>query len=222
MTHLAFINPLLFSPGDRLSREEFLALWEQMPSMKFAELIDGTVYMPSPLSLAHGGRDGQVQLLFGTYAARTRVCELATNATWLLLESAPQPDAALWLLPQYGGGITVVNELASGAPELIAEICHSSRSYDLGPKLSLYQRAGVPEYIAFLIKERRVEWRILEEGSYRVQKPDPQGILRSRIFPGLWLDESAYWRGDSAGMLEVLDQGLRSEEHAEFLRRLGA
>ncbi|MDQ2945200.1 MAG: Uma2 family endonuclease [Acidobacteriota bacterium] len=222
MTHLAFINPLLFSPGDRLSREEFLELWEQMPRMKFAELIDGTVYMPSPLSLDHGGRDGQVQLLFGIYAARTRVCKLATNCTWLVLESAPQPDAALWLLPRYGGRTTVVDGLASGAPELIAEICHSSRSYDLGPKLSLYQRAEVPEYIAFLIKERRIEWRILEQGSYRVQNPDHQGILRSRIFPGLWLDENAYWEDDSARMLEVLEAGLRSEEHAEFLRRLRA
>jgi hypothetical protein len=222
MTHLAFINPLLFSPGDRLSRKEFLELWEQMPALKFAELIDGTVYMPSPLSFVHGRRDGQVQVLFGTYAARARVCQLATNATGLLLESAPQPDATLLLLPQYGGRTTAVDELAGGVPELVAEICHSSRSYDLGPKLSLYQRAGVPEYIAFLIKERRIEWRILEEGSYRIQKPDHEGILGSRIFPGLWLDEAAYWGEDSTRMLDVLEAGLRSPEHAEFLRRLGA
>ena len=61
MTHLVHVNPLLFEPGERLSVDEFLDLWERMPNLKFAELIDGVVYMPSPLSFEHGRRDGQLQ-----------------------------------------------------------------------------------------------------------------------------------------------------------------
>ncbi|MGI8745309.1 MAG: Uma2 family endonuclease [Bryobacteraceae bacterium] len=221
MTHLALINPLLFSPGDRLSREEFLDLWEQMPGLKFAELIDGIVYMPSPLSIEHGSQDFDMHGWVFNYQLHTPVFQGVANATWLMLESAPQPDTALRLLPEFGGRTTVQDKLASGAPELVIEVCHSSRSYDLGPKLSLYQRADVNEYIALLIKEKRVEWRVLEAGSYRLLKPDEAGVFRSKIFPGLWLDESALWRNDAKRLIEVLNQGLHSDEHAAFLKRLG-
>ena len=219
MTHLALINSLLFSPGDQLSREEFLDLWEQMPDLKFAELIDGTVYMPSPLSLEHGSRDVEVHGWVHFYQLKTPVCKAVANATWLLLESAPQPDTALILQPQFGGRTSVSGKLASGAPELVVEVCQSSRSYDLGPKLRLYQRAEIDEYIAFLLREQRIEWRILEHGRYRLLKADGDGIMRSRVFPGLWLDEAAWWRGDLNRVQEVLEAGLRSPEHAHFLEQ---
>ncbi len=219
MTHSTLINPLLFSPGDQLSREEFLDLWEQMPELKFAELIDGTVYMPSPLSYQHGSRDVEVHGWVHFYQMKTPVCKAIGNATWLVLESAPQPDTALILLPAFGGRTTISGKLASGAPELVVEVCQSSRSYDLGPKLRLYQRAGINEYIAHLEKEQRTEWRILEGGSYRILKVDADGILRSRVFPGLWLDEAAFWRGDLKGVRVALEAGLKSPEHAHFLER---
>ena len=219
MTHLALINPLLFSPGDQLSREEFLDLWEQMPDLKFAELIDGTVFMPSPLSAAHASRDVEVHGWIYLYQSETPVCKAFGNATWLILESAPQPDTALCLLPEFGGRTSLSGKLASGAPELVVEVCQSSRSYDLGPKLHLYQRAEIDEYIAFLLREQRIEWRILEDGRYRLLKADADGVLRSRVFPGLWLDEAAWWRGDLKRVRATLEGGLRSPEHAEFLER---
>ena len=219
MTHLALINSLLFSPGDQLSREEFLDLWEQMPDLKFAELIDGTVYMPSPLSAAHASRDVEVHGWIYLYQSETSVCKAFGNATWLILDSAPQPDTALCLLPEFGGRTSLSGKLASGAPELVVEVCQSSRSYDLGPKLRLYQRAEIDEYIAFLLREQRIEWRVLESGSYRLLKADPDGILRSRVFPGLWLDEVAFWRDDLKGVQVALEAGLKSPEHAEFMAR---
>jgi hypothetical protein len=219
MTHLIHVNPLLFEPGDRMNREEFLERWEQMPGLKFAELIDGVVYMPSPLSRAHGRRDALMHLLIGTYAARTGVCEDVMNATCLMLESAPQPDISLNLLPKFGGAMNLTGKLASGVPELIVEVCLSSRSFDLGPKLALYQRAGVQEYIAVLLEEERVEWRSLESGSYRLMERDDAGVFRSAAFPGLWLDEPAFWKGDSQRMLEVLEAGLASAESVRFRNR---
>lgn len=220
MTHLVHLTPLLFEPGDRLSREEFLALWEQMPNLKSAELIDGVVYMPSPVSYGHSKHHGDMQMLLSIYAARTRVCRASTEATWLMLNSAPQPDVAMRLFPEFGGRTDTSGELASGAPELIAEICKSSRSYDLGPKLALYQQAGVCEYITVLMKERRIEWRRLEEGSYRLLSRDTSGVFRSVEFPGLWIDEGAFWAEASDRLLAVLDAGLASAECAAFLDRL--
>jgi hypothetical protein len=137
-----------------------------------------------------------------------------------MLGSAPQPDIALSLEPEYGGKMEIApRDLASGLPELVVEICRSSRSYDLGPKLALYERAGVPEYLAILVEERRFEWRILEQGRYRLMEAS-EGVFRSRIFPGLWIDEPAFWRRDGRHLLAVVDQGLQSPEFLEFKRGL--
>jgi Putative restriction endonuclease len=209
----------LLSPGDRMGLEEFLNRWEQSPELKFAELIDGVVYMPSPLSIGHSGWDGLVHSVLGYYALRSAVAKTFPNATWLLRGSAPQPDLALSLKTEYGGKMaTGPRELASGLPELVVEVCRSSRSYDLGPKLALYERAGVPEYLAILIEEERFEWRILEQGRYRIMEAS-DGIFRSRILPGLWIDEPAFWREDESRLLAVVDQGLSSPEFLEFKQR---
>jgi Uma2 family endonuclease len=192
-----------------------------MPQLKFAELIDGVVYMPSPVSYEDGRRDVQMQLLVATYAARTGICEVLSNATWLMLESAPQPDIAVRLLPEYGGKTSIsADGLASGSPELVVEITRSSRSFDLGPKLALYQRAAVQEYIAVLTEERRIEWHVLESGSYGTLQPDADDLLQSLAFPGLRLDESAFWRDDSTRLLAVLEAGLAAAECGAFLERL--
>jgi Uma2 family endonuclease len=210
MTQLLYSNPLLFSPGDRMDRDEFLSRWNRMPDVKFAELIDGIVYMPSPISREHSRLQGQMAVLLSHYVGHTTRCELLPNGTWHMLESSPQPDIALALLTQYGGRNTTLNGYPQGVPELAVEIARSSRSYDLGPKLALYQRAGVPEYMAVLVEERRIEWRVLnEDGSYDLLDPK-DGTYRSRIFPGLWVNEHAFWAGDTAAMIATLNEGLAS------------
>lgn len=203
-----------------MSREEFIARWEQMPEVKNAELIDGVVYMPSPVSFIHGSFDAPFHLLIGYYTAETPGCDWLPNTTWLMLESAPQPDISLYIRPEAGGRTGEVKDLIAGAPELAIEITKSSRTYDLGPKLALYQRAEVQDYVAALIEEQRIEWRILEQGSYVLRPPDVDGIFRSRAFPGLWVDSAALWKRDSKRLLAVLQEGLQSEEHARFVETL--
>ena len=136
------------------------------------------------------------------------------------MDNAPQPDVVLRLLPRFGGKTRTKGKLATGAPDLVVEVCGSSRSIDLGPKLALYQRAGVQEYLALVLEDQRAEWRVLEDGHYRVQASDAQGIIKSLVFPGLWLDERALWADDPSRLQEVLADGLRSEECKAFLERL--
>ncbi|MGV3724331.1 MAG: Uma2 family endonuclease, partial [Actinomycetota bacterium] len=52
--------------------------------------------------------------------------------------------------------------------------------------------------------------------------PDPDGVFRSKVFPGLWLAPQALLRGDSAAVRAVVERGVASPEHAEFVRRLAA
>src|SRR5207247_2349221 len=85
--------------GDNLTFDEFISRWEAMPKVKFAELIGGVVYMPSPLSVHHGDMDGLVGTWLGTYAASTPGFKSGHSATWHMEDDGPQPDNYLRLLP---------------------------------------------------------------------------------------------------------------------------
>jgi len=68
--------------------------------------------------------------------------------------------------------------------------------------------------------EQRVDWFVLREGVYEALQLDSEGILRSEVFPGLWLPVDALWAGDLATMLMVLQHGLASPDHAAFVAAL--
>ncbi len=212
--------------GERLSRDEFLRRWDSLPDLKRAELLEGRVYLPSPLSLGHSETDSVGIIWVGHYAAFTPGCKAATNATWFMLKDSPQPDAHLRIMPEYGGQSGVLTrarqKYASGAPELIVEVSVSSAARDRGPKLRLYRAAGVREYINLLHAETKIIWRKLSQRGDTLIEPDADGILRSEIFPGLWLDAAALWRDDTAAVLKTLDSGLASREHARFVTELAA
>ena len=206
--------------GDRLTRDEFLRRWEAMPELKFAELIGGVVYMPSPLSWDHAVADSRVDVWLGYYAAFTPGCEVGGNATWLMLEDSPQPDVSLRILSERGGQSHRAGRYIQGAPELATEVCVSTRDYDLHVKFDLYQAAGVREYLVVLVREGEVRWHRLVAGVFQVVAADADGVLRSAVFPGLWLDPVALLAGDMARVLTVLTQGLNTPEHADFVARL--
>ena len=208
--------------GQKLGREEFLRRWEARPEVQHAELIGGIVYMPSPFSLGHSSHDGLVIAWLVGYAIRTPGCAAGGSGTWLMMEDAPEPDAHLRIRPEYGGQSRVEGLYGAGAPELAVEVCRSSTDYDLGPKMELYRVAGVQEYLTVILGESRVLWRRLTEGNYVPLKPHPDGLLRSVVFPGLWLDPEALLAENGARVLELLDQGLKSPEHEEFVQGLAA
>lgn len=208
--------------GDNLSRDEFLLRWEGMPRLKKAELIEGVVYMPSPISAEHSENDSNIGAWLSHYRWSTPGCMSGANATWLMLNDAPQPDEHLRILEEYGGNnrLDKKTKLLSGAPELAAEVCLSSTSYDLHQKKDLYQRAGVQEYLVVLLHQRELRWFRLVRGAFKKMPPDKEGILRSRVFPGLWLDADAFWAGDMPKVLQVLERGLQSPDHADFVTSL--
>ena len=177
--------------GDKLTRNEFLRRWEAHPEINKAELIGGMVFMPSPLSREHGVIDADVGLWLGTYRVSTPGTESGHNATSFLLEDTPQPDNFLRILPEYGGSSRDEGLYLGGRPELLAEVCGSSASYDLHAKLKLYEKARIPEYLAVLVYEKEVRWHVLAGRRYRLLSPDRDGLVRSRVFPGLWLGSKA-------------------------------
>jgi Uma2 family endonuclease len=225
-SNAVMLSPMVRPPGlvtgERLTVDEFLRRWEELPELKNAELIDGVVYVPSPVSLDHGRLDTRIIVWLDHYTQATPGCDSGNNSTWLMSGSAPQPDAYLRILPSHGGQSGNQGPLGSGAPELAVEICVTSTEIDFGPKLVLYQRAGVREYITVELFGQRMIWRVLENGLYVAQTLPADGIVRSRVFPGLWLDVVAFWTNDRLKMSAALDAGLASEDHRKFVERLAA
>jgi Uma2 family endonuclease len=208
--------------GQRLTREEFLRRWEALPDVKFAELIDGVVYMPSPTTRDHGRLEFKIEVWLGTYSVNTPGTDGGSQSTWLMLRSAPQPDCYLWVLPEFGGQSSIQGKYHLGAPELAAEFCLTSAAYDLGVKKTLYEKAGVKEYVAFLVEEQETRWHRLIHGAYELMQPSPKGLYRSKVFPGLWLDAPALWKHELARVLRTLQRGVGSAEHTRFVKSLAA
>lgn len=209
-------------PGDRLTREEFERRYAAMPGLKKAELVEGVVYMPSPVSQEeHGGPHFDVIGWLAVYRAATPGVEGGDNSTLRLdLDNELQPDAFVRIRPELGGQSHGSGKYIAEAPELIVEITASSASYDLYDKLHVYRRHGVCEYVVWRVWDREIDWFVLSAGRYERLPLSAEGQYRSGVFPGLWLDPGALIRGDLAQVLDVLQQGLATTEHADFVRRL--
>ena len=208
-------------PGMHLNCDEFLERWYAIPDLKYAELINGVVHMPSPVSHNHGRNDYRIAEWTAGYLALTPGIEGMLNTTWLMGEkNAPQPDLSLRILPGYGGQSKIKDQLITGTPELSIEIAYTSAHHDLGEKLKVYEAAGVQEYIVVLVATEEIRWHQLIDGKYELLLPDKDGLWHSKVFPGLWLDEQTVFQEDRTRLLEVLKLGLQSPEHAAFVERL--
>ena len=209
--------------GDRLTRAEFERRYEAMPQLKKAELIEGVVYVPSPVRHQYHGK--QHSRLVGWlihYEASTPGVEAGDNSTVRLdLDNEPQPDCLLFIQPESGGQVRFDEAgYIEGAPDLVAEVAASSASYDLHAKLNAYRRNGVREYVVWRVHNNQIDWYVLREGAYEALAAGPDGILRSTVFPGLYLDPAAMLRGDLAAVFAVVQQGLNTPERADFVARL--
>jgi Uma2 family endonuclease len=210
--------------GDRLDQKTFHQRYEAMAEHVRAELIGGIVYMASPQKMPHGKSTVLIGRWLDEYAENTPGTEVLADATDIMgPESQPEPDNCLIILPEYGGQTHVTDDgYLGGAPELIVETASSTESRDLHQKKTDYERAGVREYVVVALRSQRVFWFALRGRRYSELSPGPDGILRSRIFPGLWLDPDALLRRDRKQLLAVVEQGLAGVLHQAFVAKLAA
>jgi Uma2 family endonuclease len=208
--------------GDRLTLCEFRRRYEAMPKTKKAELIEGVVYMPSPVRIIqHGQPHSHVITWLCVYGAATPFVMVGDNSTVRLdADNEPQPDGLLRIVDEAGGQSTIEDGYVAGAPEFIVEIVATSAAYDLHDKKNAYRRNEVLEYLVWITYENRLDWFVLREGKYDSLQPNSQNIFQSPTFPGLWLDRVALVAGDLAKVLAALQEGLKSDEHGKFVAKL--
>ncbi len=215
-------HPLPLENGARLTRAEFERRYEAMPHIKKAELIEGVVYMPSPVRNSHSEAHGDMIIWLGAYRVATPGIHLNDNATLRLdVDNEVQPDVVLRLDEELGGASHISDDdYLEGAPELIVEIAASSASYDLYDKMHVYRRNGVQEYIVWRIYDEALDWFQLQAGAYHHLEPDKDGLIHSQVFPGLRLDVAALLAGDLATVVAAVKAGAETEDHAAFVQRL--
>lgn len=199
--------------GDRLTRAEFERRYQAMPTHQKAELIEGRVFMASPVRARKHSQPHAIIMgwLFNYWQATPGV-ELLDNPTVRLdADNEPQPDACL-RLEDWAGGQSRISEddYLEGPPELIVEVAASRVSYDLHDKMQVYRRNGVQAYLVWRVLDHAFDWFVLAEGT-DVQLPvDEDGMLRSRVFPGLWLAIAALLAGNLGQVVASLQLGLAS------------
>jgi hypothetical protein len=146
---------------------------------------------------------------------------LVTIGVRLDLDNEPQPAAVLMIEEQAGGQAQLSeDDYIEGAPELVAEIAASSAAIDLGDKKRAYRRNGINEYIVWQVFEQRLDWFRMQEGEYVPLPVDEDGVIRSQVFPGLWLAVNDLLSGNMGRVLAVLQEGLAAPEHTVFVQQL--
>jgi hypothetical protein len=194
-----------------------------MPGLKKAELINGVVYMPSPVTHdRHSSLHFNTITWLGLYMIGTPGVQGGDNGTLRLdMDNAPQPDAYLIIRPSHGGQFRIDDEgYIAGAPELVAEVSASRVSIDLHAKFDVYRRNGAREYIVWRVDDGEIDWFVLRDGRFDPLPRSREGLYQSEALPGLWLDPVALMGEDMAAVARVVQQGLASAEHAAFVQRL--
>ena len=210
--------------GEHLSREEFERRWDVTPGLRMAELIEGIVFMPPPTSTTHSNSHDALHHWLSLYARSTPgVKSSITPSLRLDNKNEFQPDCVLRIAsPRLGSSRVAADDYLEGAPELVAEVAVSSSDYDAHEKLDVYERIGVQEYLLWEVLDSRIEWRRLEGGEFVRLTERADGVHGSRVFPGLRLDLRALLAGDERKVARVLERGMKSAEHAAFVKRLAA
>lgn len=210
--------------GDRLTAEEFDRRYAATPEKFKAELIKGVVYVASPVTLEeHGGPRFDVIGWLALYRTATPGIRGGDNTTIRLpMNNRPQPDACLIIEPSCGGQVQIVDRYVVGSPETVAEVAATSESFDLGDKLDVYRQFGVREYIVWRVFDREIDWFVLRGEQYKRLPLSADGIYKSEVLPGLWLDPAALVGGDMVRVSLIAQQGIGSSEYAEFVQQLQA
>ncbi len=208
--------------GDHLTRVEFERRDAAMRGDRKFELLGGVVYVSSPTKFRHAKPHSLASWIAESYASETPSIEVGADASIRLSEDDEvRPDVILWIDAGASSRARIdADGYVTGSPELAIEVASSSASYDAHAKADLYRRQGFAEYLLYIVQTCEVRWFALENGAYVRLPVDDRGIIRSRILPGLWLDERAFAAHDRAKIHAVLREGLQSPEHAAFVAGL--
>jgi Uma2 family endonuclease len=188
--------------------------------MWLLQLLTISIRTALPLGWPHGEHHAHLIHLLLSYSLRTPGTGVADNVTVILgEEDEVQPDVVLRVVQEKRGRSQLTREkFVQGPPELVAEIAGSSRAIDLHLKKNRYAQAGITEYVVVCLEPRQLYWFDLQKQSRL--PPSADGIIKSNIFPGLWIHAQGLLRLDNRSTTKALERGLQSPQHHDFVSEI--
>ena len=174
------------------------------PEGRFCEFIDGVVYMPSPVTIAHQDLAGFWYFLLTGFVQRHRAGRVAMGPA--VLRVAPDRDLEpdVFVAPPDAEPLPP-SGLAFGSASLVVEVLSpSNRSHDLNRKAAVYREAGIPE-IAFVDGRDKVliVERLAGDAYETIQLGS--GRWESSAIEGFWLEVSWLWEDPMPNYSKCLD-----------------
>ena len=211
--------------GDRLDREEFHRRYEAMGEGAWAELIDSVVHLDRvPGDYTSGRTRATLSGWIGSYRLHTPNLQAAIHLTTFVdTRNVFQPAVSLMRSDTARQRLGKDGYLR-GSPDFACEVREGGDGcVDLNAKRLAYEQAGLGELLVVLLdKPWRVRWLSLVHGAFADVHPDPaDGLFKSRVFPGLWLDVDALFADDLQRLSAAVERGCATPEHAAFVERLG-
>jgi len=200
---MALSQPHEDERGDKITYEEFLHSCDEDT---LAEWVDGEVVMTSPASDRHQDLCDFLVTILRVYTEQ-RGLGLVRSAPFQM-KTGPnlpgrEPDilfVAKENVPRFK------NVYLDGPADLIVEVVSpESRLRDRGEKLAEYEMGGVREYWVIDPGRQQADFSVLDEGGrYERRRPDAQGVYRSAVVPGFWINEQWFWSDPLPKALGVL------------------
>ena len=172
-----------------LTAEDFL---EWLEPGTCADLIDGEIFVHSPVSIRHARLLNFLDRLLGTYVDRHRLGELFREEVAVRLSSRNvfQPDLAFYRTERRS---VIRHSHIDGAPDLVVEVLSPrTADRDIGPKFAEYEQHGVIEY--WVLDPETLAHRFYRrDGELLVEYAEGATKIESRVVPGFfvmreWLD----------------------------------
>jgi len=197
----------------KMTFEEFL---DRCDEDTWAEWVNREMIMVSPASPEHQNLSNFLAAMLRIYVEAHDLGMVFNAPLAMRLEHAREPDllfvASEHLDRLYAGGL-------EGPADMVTEIVsQESLERDRGAKFVEYEAGGVIEY--WLIDPLR-EWaefyRLGDKGRYETIFAGREGIYRSAVIPGFWLQVEWLWQEPLPDTEALLWEILGYEKVAEML-----
>ena len=200
--------------GIAMSYDEFLD-WADEDTL--AEWVNGKVVMTSPASLRHQLIAQFLGRVLAGYVEVDRLGIIVSAPFQMKLEQSGREPDVFFLAEAHRNRLHAT--YLDGPADLVIEILPPERvGRDRGEKFYEYEQAGIPEYWLIDDATQRAEFYQLDaRGRYQLVAPGDDGVYRSKILPGFWLEVAWLWR-DPLPPVEQTVLAVAGERYTGYLQ----